>query len=77
MPFSAAIGKATSTKSYQAELGQFDASWTWASGSLIGSAGRGSYDDDDSTADNRRSFKFLSDSACTGNMEQAVFRVSV
>ena len=56
--FFRSIGKAASTKSYQAELGQFDASWTWASGSLIGSAGRGSYNDDDSTADNRRTFSF-------------------
>lgn len=56
--FFRAIGKATSTNTYQAELGQFDASWTWASGSLSGAAGRGSYDDDDSTADNGRSFKF-------------------
>ncbi len=56
--FFRSIGKAASTRTYQAELGQFDASWTWASGSLSASAGTGRYSDDDSTADNRRTFDF-------------------
>ena len=56
--FFRSIGKAPTTRTYQADLGQVDLRWRWQSGSFAGSVGRGRYSDDDTAADNRRSFDF-------------------
>lgn len=57
--FFRAIGKAATTRTYQADLGQIDLRWKWKSGAFTGSVGTGRYTDDDSSADNRRSFDFF------------------
>jgi len=53
------VGKASTTRTYEAELGQIDVRWSWKTGFAKGAVGRGSYSDDDTSADNRRRFDFF------------------
>jgi hypothetical protein len=46
------------TTTFQAELAELDAIWSWEGGHLWGSLGAARYDDDDPLADNRRDIRY-------------------
>jgi hypothetical protein len=53
------VGDPATTRTFEAELAQFDARWGYHAGHLAGAVGTGRYRDDDTAANNRRAFDFF------------------
>jgi hypothetical protein len=58
--FFRALGSATTTRTFAADLTEIDASWTWEGGHLKGAAGRINFDDDSTAGDNSRKLSYYS-----------------
>jgi hypothetical protein len=73
--FFRSIGAAATTSTFRANLAQLDGRYDWTGGHLLGAVGRAWYEDDDTTADNRREFDFFqleAQQALTGRLYGAV-----